>query len=63
MYATNNGRFDNLMLIIFSRQLKANKCVAVGAINGAEAVELTVKAGDSTFDCILMDCEMVIKFD
>ncbi|PVF95897.1 hypothetical protein CPB86DRAFT_737923 [Serendipita vermifera] len=45
---------------ILIRQLKANNCIAVEAINGAEAVELAVKAGDATFDCILMDCEMPV---
>lgn len=44
---------------IFSRQLKANNCVPQIAINGAEAIDLVVNAGDNTFDCILMDCEMV----
>jgi hypothetical protein len=48
-----------LMLIHPRRQLKTSNCIAVGAINGAEAVDLTIKAGDGTFDCILMDCEMV----
>lgn len=42
-----------------SRQLKANNCVTELAVNGAEAVELVVKANDEAFDCILMDCEMV----
>ncbi|KAG8830151.1 hypothetical protein FRC17_005343 [Serendipita sp. 399] len=45
---------------ILSRQLKANNCTTVLAVNGAEAVDAVLQAGEETFDCILMDCEMPV---
>ncbi|KAG8829690.1 hypothetical protein FRC17_006185, partial [Serendipita sp. 399] len=45
---------------ILSRQLKANNCTTVLAVNGAEAVDAVLQARDETFDCILMDCEMPV---
>ncbi|CCA73349.1 related to sensory transduction histidine kinase [Serendipita indica DSM 11827] len=45
---------------ILGRQLKMNGCVPSLAVNGAEAVDLVIKAGEEPFDCILMDCEMPV---
>jgi CheY-like chemotaxis protein len=49
----------SILQTILCRQLKASNCITESAINGAEAVDLVMKAGDNRFDCILMDCEMV----
>ena len=55
----HEGILDSLYSSGPSRQLKANNCLAELAVNGAEAVELVTKANGESFDCILMDCEMV----
>ncbi|KAG8822513.1 hypothetical protein FRC17_009560 [Serendipita sp. 399] len=49
---------DNHTILV--RQLGSNNCIPSAAVNGAEAVDAVLQAGDKPFDCILMDCEMPV---
>ncbi|KAG8820403.1 hypothetical protein FRC17_010162, partial [Serendipita sp. 399] len=49
---------DNHTVLV--RQLGSNNCIPSAAVNGAEAVDAVLQAGDKPFDCILMDCEMPV---